>query len=79
MATKVRGSGVSDDKADLKRAMLDKLAAKKKAESAAAAEHEDEGGEEGDDGNGRRVQSMKTQVGSRLFSSVSLFGTDTSC
>ncbi len=73
MATKARGSGApADDKADLKRAMLDKIAAKKKAEAAAVAEQGEEGGEEDgeSDANGRRVQSMKTQVRvDSLFSS----------
>ncbi len=66
MATaKARGSGAPDDKAEMKRAMLERLAAKKKANGTAAESVDDSALD--DDPATRRVQSMKTQVQQASF------------
>jgi hypothetical protein len=54
-----------DDKAEMKRAMLERLAAKKKA-SGTATEAQDDSAVDDDTGP-RRVQSMKTQVREAWF------------
>jgi hypothetical protein len=63
MATVKAGSAVPDDKAEMKRAMLERLAAKKKA---SGTETQDDSAADEDTGT-RRVQSMKTQVREACF------------
>ena len=62
---KARGSGAPDDKAEMKRAMLERLAAKKKANGTSTESVDDSVLD--DDPASRRVQSMKTQVRRKLL------------